>query len=94
MFDTFNTLAALPLLLWIGLALQDVVAFHKRVAGSYKTPWYSRNWMLHPYTNFRLALSPARDYWTTNAVGSERWLLREVLVGDVEFWTILQRAPV
>lgn len=72
----------------------DMIEFHRLSSGDYKTPWYSASWLKQPYTNLRLALLPAREYWTTNANGSERWFVREVTVGDVTFWTALQRTPI
>lgn len=88
-------LTALSVLLLLTLAqiVFDAIAFHERDE-SFKTPWYSSSWLKSPYTNTRLALHKSSEHWTTNAVGSERWLVREVVVGDVIYWTTLERIPV
>lgn len=85
-------LGALALLAGL-LALPDALEFYQLIRGTYKTPWYSTSWLRQPFTNARLAMLPSQEYWTTNAIGTERWLVREVQFGDVVFWTTLQRIP-
>ncbi len=81
-------LFALPV--WIG----DVAKFHDLQDGHYKTPWYTTSWLRMPYTNLRLANSERREYWTKNAIRSEDWLVREVRLGELTYWTTLRREPV
>jgi len=85
---------------WAGLTtlvvIDDMMDFHFAVSGSYKTPWYNagaKGWMTEPYTNLRLLGNPSKEYWTENAIKSERWFVREVQFEDKTFWTILQRVP-
>lgn len=75
------------------VSINDAMEFHDVVKSSYKTPWYSTNWVKQPYTNLRLAFHPKREYWTENAIHSERWLVREVEFYDTTFWTIRQSNP-
>lgn len=81
------------LVLSVTICSVDAYVFYKTVNGHYKTPWYSPDWWDAPYTNARLSLMPSTEYWTTNAMGSEKWLVRETKVGDVVFWTTLRRVP-
>ena len=71
----------------------DAIEFHRLSNGDYKTPWYSSNWAEAPYINLQLSLRQAREYRTSNAIRTESWLIREVPVGDVTFWTTVQRTP-
>lgn len=73
------------------LALPDAVEFYQLSRGNYRTPWYSGSWFKQPFTNARLAMLPSREYWTMNAIGSERWLVRETHFSNVVFWTTLER---
>lgn len=68
--------------------------FHRIEKSTYKTPWFSTNWLVMPYTNFKLSGLPVKEYWTVNAVGSERWLVREVELNGKTYWTTLQRLPI
>lgn len=83
-----------PLLVMAVLSIQDAVKYHQIADGGYKTPWYSTNWLVSPYTNLRLLGKPSTEFWTTNAIGSEFWYEREVRVDDKTYWTILQRFPI
>jgi len=56
--------------------------------------WYPHQWWKAPFTHAILALHSGHEYWTHNAIGSERWLVREVQLGRVVFWTALERQPV
>lgn len=84
-------LALLPAtLIWV---VCDAFHYHRMIAADYKTPWYSASWLAQPYTNLRLALQPAREYWTMNAIKTEQWRIRETAVDNVVFWTALERIP-
>lgn len=74
-----------------GAFLADAAAFHLRMSGWYKTPYYENNWFKSPYTMARLALLPHKDQWQHNAIKSQVWLVRTVQLGDKEFWTVLER---
>lgn len=73
---------------WTGL---DAIRYHNILDGRFVSPWYSAHWYAQPYTHLRLALRPSKEYWTLNATGSERWLVRDTAIGDKVFWTILKR---
>lgn len=53
--------------------------------------WYPPQWWRAPYKHTALALHDGHEFWTFNAIGSERWYVREVQVGRVVFWTALER---
>ncbi|MFY7940731.1 MAG: hypothetical protein ACOVOX_07455 [Burkholderiaceae bacterium] len=69
----------------------DGLRFHELSNGEFKTPWFAPEWWSAPYTHAALAFYEPHEYWTTNAVGTERWHVREVPVGHVTFWTIMER---
>ena len=77
-----------------GVVVADAISFHAALQSSYTTPWHSTSWLREPYTNAVLAFYPANDYWTMNAIKSERWRVRERTVGGVTFWTTLERQPI
>lgn len=56
--------------------------------------WYSSSWLMAPATNFMLAGRNSKEFWQTNAVGNERWLVREVRYEGTTFWTTLSRETV
>lgn len=66
----------------------DAIGFH---TNNYKTPWYYISFS-SPYTNLVLTLfGEKHEYWTNNAIGTERWNVREVKYKDQTYWTILER---
>jgi membrane-bound acyltransferase YfiQ involved in biofilm formation len=74
------------------IILKDIVTFHSCLNNKhYFTPWYSRNWIIEPYTNFRVLLNSkkSRLYNTRNGVG-DKWLCKETLIKDKKFWTIIK----
>lgn len=76
------------------IVAKDFINFQELTSKQYKTPWYDNSVMKEPYTTVRLALadnSNVKEYWTKNAIGSQKWFVREVKVGETEFWTILER---
>lgn len=76
------------------ITAKDFINFQEITSKQYKTPWYDNSVMKEPYTTVRLALadkSNVKEYWTKNAIGSENWYVREVKVGETEFWTIIER---
>lgn len=73
----------------------DALRLHGILSSDYETPWFDGNWVLEPVTNAVLALRGAeRIYWTQNAIGTERWQVREVAWRGKQFWTILAKRPV
>lgn len=68
--------------------ITDFFSYQSILEGTYNTPWYSKNWLEEPYTNLRLIGAPTRVYATTNAIGSQMWIVREKTVGTKKFWTI------
>lgn len=72
----------------------DAASFHEATIAGYKTPWFSEHWWQQPYTHARLAAYPAKEYWTKNYAGTERWLVREHDFQGVKFWTVIERTPV
>lgn len=85
----------------LAVAVSDAVAFHAALDSPYKTPWFDHRWWPQPYTHAALAVgkitkgaaAQPREFWTKNGERSEDWLMREVPVGDVVFWTVLERRP-
>lgn len=73
---------------------RDAYTYHSILGGEYKTPWFSEKWWENPYTSARLQFYPATEYWTENAIRSERWLVREHDVNGTKFWTTLKRIPI
>ena len=71
----------------------DALHFRDLASGTYLTPWYPPQWWKAPYTHLALSLREGRDYWVPNAIGSERWHIRETPVGGVVFWTAMERVP-
>lgn len=78
----------------IGTIGHDAYTYHSLLRSEYKTPWFSEHWWKNPYTHVRLMFHPSTEYWTENAVRSERWLVREHDVNGTKFWTTLQRLPI
>lgn len=72
----------------------DAYTYHSLLRSEYKTPWFSEKWWQNPYTSARLMFHPSTEYWTENAIRSERWLVREHDVNGTKFWTTLKRIPV
>jgi hypothetical protein len=88
-------LAGLAVFVPFTLVISNALDFYDMAHNErYKTPWYSTNWLREPFTNAALQFYPAKEYWTQNAIKSERWLVREHAVGSVTFWTTLKREPV
>lgn len=56
--------------------------------------WYSASWLRSPVTNWMLSGHVHLDYWKENAVGNERWHVREVNYNGTTFWTTLSRDPI
>ena len=73
--------------------VKDVLHFHAIQRGNYDTPWYYRNWVLNPYTNFRIAIAPTETGYSTNGNYTERWVTRETVINGKEWWTIIERYP-
>lgn len=86
-------MVALSLLIGV-MILREATEFDQIKKSNYQTPWYSNSWLEMPYTNFKLSGMPVREYWTTNAMGSERWLVREVEFDGKIYWTTLERLPI
>ena len=79
---------------WVIAGIADAIQFHEIQRGVYMTPWYSGNWLREPYTCFRVALSGnVREHWTKNAVGDD-WYVREAVINEKEWWTILKKIEV
>jgi hypothetical protein len=74
----------------------DFSTYQSIFEGNYETPWYSPNWFKEPYTNFKLSEheKEAVFYVTTNACGSQIWLVKEVKIGDKAYWTTEQRMEI
>lgn len=62
----------------------DVYQFHKILKGDYKTPYYSSNWFLYPYTNLRISLNKS-SYKIT-----EHWSEKDTIINGKEFWTVIE----
>lgn len=75
-------------------AIVDVAQYHRIADGKSVTPWFDNRWWVQPYTHYRLAQYPRSERWTNNGIGSERWLVREVQVGRITYWTDLRRIPI
>ena len=83
-------LSLLLLFIHLGIALtRDFHRFQEIQKGNYKTPWYDANWLVMPYTNYKLMGLPHNEFWARN--GSEEWLVREVKVGSKTFWATVDR---
>lgn len=90
--------AALPALVLtaasVGIHVWRDARSFQDLAASQQTPYFDTSWLRQPYTNYRLRAYPATERETMNAIGSERWLVREIKVGAATFWTVLRREPV
>lgn len=75
------------------IVVSDYMRF-RHLAESGSDVWYSTSWLTAPATNFILAGRDSKEFWQTNAVGNERWLVREVGYEDTTFWTDLKREAV
>lgn len=94
LFAVLSAVLATAFLAAATVVTRDVIQFHEiSVVNTNKTLWYEASWLKQPYTNLRLSTFPVREYWTVNAIQSERWLVREIEVGGVTFWTTLRREP-
>lgn len=89
-----KTVMGMLAILLIVVIVVDAVMFHSIMRGNYGTPWYSRNWLKQPYTNAQLVLRSSTTHWTTNASGSEAWFVKDTMVQDKEFWTIVECNPI
>lgn len=70
----------------------DIHEYHSIIKGNYDTPWYDNSWFKQPYTMFRLSgADSVKDYWTENAIGNEKWHVREIQKDGKHFWTLLER---
>jgi hypothetical protein len=66
----------------------DIISYHACASSqTYFTPWYDDDWRKDPYTKFCLSWHPAKYHIATNGVG-DLWVVKEVKVGQVEFWTV------
>lgn len=84
------TALSLFALLTLALALSDYMQF-RRLAEHGADAWYSSSWVSAPVTNFMLSGRESREFWKVNAIGNERWLIREVSYEGTTFWTTLRR---
>lgn len=74
--------------------ISDALEFHDIQSSTYKTPWYDIS-IFNPYTNLILMTSGnKKEYWTYNAIRTQRWYVREVSYKDKQYWTILERMQV
>lgn len=85
-FSALNVVAVLSLV----LAVSDYMQF-RRLAEHGADAWYSSSWVSAPVTNFMLSGRESREFWKVNAIGNERWLIREVIYEGTTFWTTLRR---
>lgn len=76
------------ILLFIMNGVGDFCEYQHIINGNYKTPWYNSNWFVEPYTNFRLSQYKSHYEVKTNYIGNQLWIVKEIKVGDKEFWTI------
>ena len=72
------------------MVASDYIRFHQ-LADSGSDVWYSTSWLTAPVTNFILVGRDTKEFWKTNATGSEQWLVREVRYEGTTFWTDLRR---
>lgn len=74
--------------------IQDFCDYQSIAEGTYKTPWYSRNVFRQPYTNFRVACHNSEFNVVTNACGSQIWVVKDTMIGDKQYWTVLIRVNI
>lgn len=74
------------------MVVSDYMRFRQFVESG-NDVWYSSSWLMAPATNFMLAGRNSKEFWKTNGVGNERWLVREVRYEGATFWTTLSREP-
>jgi hypothetical protein len=80
-----GTMICVPL---ISNLIRDIVSYHRCVSNpTFFTPWYDDSSIKEPYTKFCLSWYPPKYRLSTNFVG-DLWVVKEVKVGQVEFWTI------
>lgn len=72
------------------LVVKDYMQF-RQLSEQGADVWYSSSWLRSPVTNFMLAGRDAKEFWQINAVGNERWHVREVRYEGTTFWTTLSR---
>lgn len=75
------------------IVVNDYLRF-RQFAESGIDVWYSSSWLMAPATNFMLVGRDAKEFWQTNAVGNEQWLVREVRYEGTTFWTALRREAI
>lgn len=69
----------------------EALSFH---TNDFPTPYYYVS-VTAPYTNvFLMAFGKKKEYWTSNAIGTERWLVRDVHYKNQTYWTILERKEI
>jgi len=71
------------------IVIVDIVEFYDREKSTYCISWYDRNILIQPYTNLRIAFADSKIDTTQNAVG-DTWIVKETIINDVEYWTILK----
>lgn len=74
--------------------IQDFCDYQSIAEGTYKTPWYSRNVFRQPYTNFRVACHHSEFNVVTNVCGSQIWVVKDTMIGDKQYWTVLIRVNI
>lgn len=72
------------------VVVSDYMRFRQFAEGG-NDVWYSSSWLMAPATNSMLVGRDAKEFWQTNAVGNETWLIREVRYEGTTFWTALRR---
>lgn len=75
------------------IVVSDYMRF-RQLTESGNDVWYSSSWLMAPATNFMLLGRDAKEFWQTNAVGNEQWLVREVRFEGTTFWTALRREAI
>ena len=78
----------------IAFAGPDAWLYFSIQQGTYTTPWYSTNWIKQPFTNAMLFWRPSTEYWKPNGTETEMWHVREVKIGNLTYWTTLERVPI
>ena len=78
----------------VGFSIKD-----KLIEGDSRRPsidyrWFDKDWWRDPITHWRLRNEPGRDYWSQNAIGTQRWYVREISYDGSIYWTILKNVPV
>lgn len=93
----FGTVAIVFIAVMAIVTTKDAINFHESLNVAYKTPWYDSNPLKQPYTALRVYLADkgsTTEQWKSNAIGSERWHVRETKFGDTYFWTTLERIDI